>query len=475
MGNPIRIDFGTQSSPGRYGPDTGGVHINAYVEKIEEGQPPLPIYSAPGLTAFATVTDGGACRGMLAVDDAIYTVSGSAVARVDTIGGVTSPLGGSGRIVGDNTAFVSMAQNAKAGSPQIALVVDGVAYFIEHNIVTRINSANLPHPNSVTFADQRVIYGIQDGRIFWSDIDDVTSIDALSFSTAEGAPDGLVRVFAHRLDLWLFGKQNIEIWRSTANVDTPFQRVSGGFIPIGCCAPFSVATLAEVIFWIGDDFIPYASSGYTPTPLVNPKLSRAIAASNKRSITAATYFIGGYGFYEISGEDFTWIYCASTQRWFQKVSYNKTRSRTQFASQLADTIIVGDSITNDLYILDQNAFDEAGDPLVWTLQSPPMHSYPNRISVDRLYADFVTGVGLHSTDDDESNPLVGLRWSDDGGQSFSRQMLKTLGAAGQQQTRVVWNNLGTTGRQGRIWEIQVSAPVIRGLLYAAIEGDTIGT
>ncbi len=369
-----------------------------------------------------------------------------------------------------------MARNAKAITPQVVLVSDGNPYYVESGVLHSLSDADLPSPNSVTFADQRVIFGIPDGRIFWSDIDDVTSIDALSFATAEGAPDGLVRVFTHRLDIWIFGKETTEIWRSTANVDSPFQRVSGGFIPLGCLAPFSIATLADQMFWIGDDSIVYTTNGYAPQALYHPSVSRSIeSTADKDRIAGCTYSIGGAGFYELSGPDFTWTLNVSTNKWFQRQSYNRTRAKSQFAVAFGGNTIVGDSEEPKIYSLDQSTFVEDTDPLVWTLQSPPMHAYPNRISVDRFYADLIFGVGIHSTDNDEANPLVGLRWSDDGGQSFSRQIFKPLGADGQHQTRAVWNNLGTTGRQGRIWELQVSAPVVRGLRYAAVEGDSIGT
>ncbi len=472
MGDPIRIDFGTQSNPGRYGPEAGAVHINAYVEQIVEGQPPFPIYSTPGLPLFSDPNVVGGCRGMIVVGAYLYAILGMGVIKIDSGGGAVQL----GSILGDTARFVSLARNAKAHTPQIALVSDGIAYYIQNQALTPLGDADLPAPNSVTFADQRLIFGIPDGRIFWTDIDDVTSIDALSFATAEGAPDGLVRVFAHRLDIWIFGKETIEIWRSTANADSPFQRVSGAFIPVGCAAPFSIASLNSLMFWIGDDCVPYTTEGYSPQALYHPPVSRDIeATADKDRIAGCTYSIGGAGFYEISGPDFTWTLNVSTNKWFQRQSYNSTRSKSQFAISFNNQTIVGDVSDSKLYVMDQTSFAEGADPLVWTLRTPPMHAYPNRISVDRFYADLIFGVGLNSTDGDESNPLVGLRWSDDGGQSFSRQIFKPLGADGQHQTRVVWNNLGSTGRQGRIWELQVSAPVVRGLRYAAVEGDRIGT
>ena len=93
----------------------------------------------------------------------------------------------------------------------------------------------------------------------------------------------------------------------------------------------------------------------------------------------------------------------------------------------------------------------------------------------RLYLDMVTGGGLNSTDPDESEPIVMLDWSDDGGRTFGHELHRSLGADGQYLQRVAFNNLGTTGRQGRIFRVRVSAAVARCIKHAMIEGDLIGT
>lgn len=472
MGDPIRIEFGTQSDPGRYGPEAGPRHINAYVEETIEGQPPLPIYSTPGLTTFATISGGGATRGMISMDPTnMVALSGNQLVRIDNLGTVTII----GSIAG--TAFATMARNS-AAVPQLAIVVDGNPYVVTNYVLAAINDPQLPAPNSVFFLDQRLVFTIPDGRLFWTDIDAI-NVDALSFATAEGAPDGLIRGFAHRLDAWLFGAETTEIWRSTSDATSAFQRVSGGFIPKGCSAPFSVAELGQTIYWIGDDFIPYSALGYTMKPLNHGPVCRAIkGCADKGLITGFSYYQDGYGFWEISGGSatpWTWVYNESTDKWFEKQSYGMTRSRVQFGVHFAGSNVVGNTSAGVLYTMNSSSFDEAGNDMVMTLRSSPMHSYPNRVSVDRLYADFVTGVGLNSIDTDEANPSVGLRWSDDGGRSFSRQIVKSLGTQGSYETRVVWNSLGITGRQGRIWELQVSSPVIRAVRYAAIEGEEVGT
>lgn len=460
------LQFGTQSHGGRFGPDTGPRHINAYIEKVTEGEPEFPFVSADGLKSFATVSGGGTCRGMIEAGGNLYEVSNKRVVKVDASGAVTNI----GAIPGESGVF--MARNA-ASPFQIAMITEGGKRFvIEDDVLSAITDTDLPPPNSVTFADQRIVYSINDGRIFWSDIDDATSISALSFATAEGAPDGLTRVYFHNLDLWLFGTETTEIWRSTANTDNPFQRVSGGFIQHGCAAHHSVANLGNALFWVDDKDQVVVANGYNPQPVSHLDVSRDIAAlENKDAIIGFTYYSDGTGFYVLTCPSWTWVFNINTQRWFERDSLGKTNWRGLYSAHLDNKWIIGDDTASNLYEADAETYDENGSDMVWTIQSPPLHAYPHRVSVDRLYADFVTGVGTLS----ETDPQVMMKYSDDGGKSWSKELWRDLGADGDYNARVAWNNLGITGRAGRIFELKVSANVARGLRHAAIEGDLVGT
>lgn len=469
MGGPHRIDFGTQSDAGRYGPDTGPRHINAYVEKVEEGQPNYPIYASDGLVDFATVTGGTKTRGMVTMGGFVYALVGAKFVKVNAAGTVTDISA----IAGTDDVF--MARNA-ADTPQIAIVGSGIRFIYNGTSLVALSDTDLPPPVGVTFADQRLIYPIANGRLYWSDIDAAGDINALSFATAEGAPDGLVGAFTHRLDIWLPGADTTEIWRSTANPDDPFQRMPGGFIPHGCASAHSMKALGEIIFWINNRNQVMAATGYVPQVVSNHAVSRDIASvSDKSTIIGFAHYVGGNGFYTITCDAWTWQFNITTQRWLERRSDQMVNWRARHSVQFGDDWIVGDISDGKLRRIDAGTFDEGGDPLVWTVKSAPVHAYPNRICVDRLHLDFITGVGLNSTVEHESDPQVGMRFSDDGGRSWSPQLTKSLGAEGNHETRVTFDGLGCTGRQGRIWELQVSAPVARGLRYAAIEGDVIGT
>lgn len=55
------------------------------------------------------------------------------------------------------------------------------------------------------------------------------------------------------------------------------------------------------------------------------------------------------------------------------------------------------------------------------------------------------------------DPVISLRWSDDGGHTWSNSYDRSFGAAGEYKTRVIWRRLGRA--RDRIFEISVSDAV----------------
>jgi hypothetical protein len=57
-------------------------------------------------------------------------------------------------------------------------------------------------------------------------------------------------------------------------------------------------------------------------------------------------------------------------------------------------------------------------------------------------------------------PLVLLRWSDDGGHTWSNYHAKSMGAVGQTGQRVIWRRLGMTMKlRDRVYELSGTDPV----------------
>lgn len=464
----VSLQFGTGSDPGRYGPDAGPRHFNCFVEPVVEGKSPAPLVADDGFDLWTALPGGGACRGMIEMSSAIYVLGGNTLFKVDSTPTVTVI----GTITG--TSNVSMAHN-DASTPELVIVADGNKYQVASDTLTTISDADLPSAVSATYLNSRIIYGISDGRFFWSDIDDADAIDALNFVTAEGNPDSLLAVVAHRQELWVFGSESIEIWTNTTDSTAPFQRNRAAIIPRGCIGRDTIAQLDTWIFWVGDDGVVYGGEGYAGTRLSHYGVEEDIrATSDKSTIEGLAYHYAGNAWYILSGPTWTWAFNRSTGKWHEKFSFLSTRWMASKAVEFNNSVIFGDNTVGSLYEISRTTYDEAGKALIFRARTAPMLAYPNRMTVSRLYLDFVTGIGLNSTTAALQEPKVGLRWSDDGGRSWSNQLYRSLGKIGEYTKRVEFAGLGLTGHTGRIWEVEASSAVIRSLMNAAVDVEPAG-
>jgi hypothetical protein len=58
------------------------------------------------------------------------------------------------------------------------------------------------------------------------------------------------------------------------------------------------------------------------------------------------------------------------------------------------------------------------------------------------------------------NPQVMLRWSDDGGHTYSNEHWRSVGMAGEWGRRVIWRRLGMTLKlRDRVYEVSGTDPV----------------
>jgi hypothetical protein len=71
---------------------------------------------------------------------------------------------------------------------------------------------------------------------------------------------------------------------------------------------------------------------------------------------------------------------------------------------------------------------------------------------------------------DQLNPQVMLRWSDDGGHTWSNEHWRSVGKAGEWSYRVFWRRLGMTEKlRDRVYEVSGSDPVKLAIMGAELE------
>lgn len=470
----VPLEFPTQSNPARHTADGDVRLINCYVEEAgKEGKIPYPIYACDGFTSFATLTGGGACRGMLDTGTRLIVVSGRVLFVVDAGGGVTT-IGG---IPDDGPVFMSAN---RASSQQITITtVGGLKYTLTGTTLAEITDTDLATPNSNAFLDGYTLFGIADGRVFYSALDNSTSIGANDFFEAEGNYDKLVRVFVHKRTAFLLGTNTTELWENTEAASNPFQRLPGGFLQFGCMAPASVVSLGENIAMVDDHgrVVLASSSGATQRISIHA-VERSIddlSLSDKALIEGFVMHHRGHEFYVLSGSSFTWVYDATTGKWHERVSATETRWRAAYYAFFAGKHIVGDFESGVLYEVTETSYSENGTNFVVTIRLP-IHAWPNPINLMRLKVDTIPGVGLNSATLHLSDPQLMLRLSKDGGKNYGNSYSRSVGKIGQYTATTSFSKgggegaLGTSGEDGFVAELSCSAAVIRG--FTGISAET---
>jgi hypothetical protein len=304
------------------------------------------------------------------------------------------------------------------------------------------------------------------------------NVDPLSFASAEGDPDNIVAVIKSYRDLWLVNENSTEVWSNVGNPDFPFERVSGGFIPIGCVAPYSVAEVGGIIFWLGRDKsgqgIVYAARGLNPERISTHAIENAIQGYDIDSIATAdayTYHDGGHSFYVLNFPETTWVFDLATKLWHER-AYNNggtlERHRAQhhaFISQHGFHL-VGDYEDNRLYRVDDSVYEDDDAAIIRLRASPHVSADDYALFCKSFQLDMETGVGLDGGVQG-SDPQVMLDWSDDGGHTWSNEHWTSAGAIGQFRTRAKWYRLGTF--RDRVFRVTISDPVKVVILGASID------
>lgn len=262
-----------------------------------------------------------------------------------------------------------------ADNGQIALIVNGT-YTYSLNLKTlsleRLSGSTIPRSTHVLFLDGRfVVNKANTGQFYWSDLYS-TTVNALSYATAESTPDNITAIITFNRELWLFGAQSVERYYGTGSSNAPFSRLSGGAMAFGCVAPDSIISLSTGVIWLGVSEFGgnqiVMSAGGLPERISTHALEEEISSYSKTSDASAyAYQQEGHVFYVISfpSANVTFCFDVSTGLWHQRSFTNvqglHERHRSQHHAYFNNAHIVGDYRNGKLYQLDNNTFTDDGE------------------------------------------------------------------------------------------------------------------
>jgi len=453
--------------------------VNLFPEVIPEGgKEPGFLNRAPGLK-FQQTIGTGPIRALWAHQtngSDFYVVSGTQFYKVTGLTATPTLLGtvtGTGPVsIADNGTQIFLACNP-----------DGFIYNEVTNVFAQITDPDFPGALTVGYLDGYFVFNEPNSQKIWvTELLDGTSVDPLDFASAEGSPDGLVAVNVDHREAWLFGTDSIEVWYNAGQADFPLTRIQGAFNEIGCVASFSIAKLDNGLFWLGTDArgqgIVYRANGYTGVRVSTHAIEYAIAQyGNISDAIAYTYQQEGHAFYVLTfpSANATWVYDVATQAWHERAGWDTTmgeftRHRSNCQCNFGGNTVVGDFENGNIYTLDLGVYADNGGIQKW-LRSwralPTGQNNLKRTAQHSLQLDCESGTGLVTGQG--SDPEIMLRFSDDGGHTWSNEHLSKMGKIGEYYRRVFWRRLGMTLKlRDRVYEVSMTDPVKTAIMGAEL-------
>jgi len=421
---------------------------------------------APGLRLLATLGTGP-IRGLWSPDPNglyAYVISGNTFYRIDTSynAEVYGYVSGTGQVsMADNGTQLFIASNP-----------DGYIFNMTTLIFAPITDPDFPGAVTVGYLDGYFVFNEPNSQRVWTTVLlDGSSVDPLDFASAEGSPDGLVSLIIDHREAWLFGTNSVEVWYDAGNAGFPLTRIQGAYNEIGCVAAYSVAKLDNGVFWLGGDArgegIVYRTNGYTGQRISTHAIEWQIQQYGDISDAIGyTYQQDGHAFYVLifPSAGATWVYDVATDNWHERAAWvngEYTRHRSNCQMAFNHEVIVGDYNDGRVYAFDLETYSDDDQPQRWLRSWRALPQDQNtlvRTAQHSLQLDAETGVGLNSGQGDV--PEAMLRWSDDGGHTWSNEHWSSMGAIGAYGTRTFWRRLGMTNKlRDRVYEVSGTDPV----------------
>lgn len=425
---------------------------NYYWEKAVTSENGAVWIPRPALELWRVGT--GALRGLFrqsgTLNGDLVAVIGTNAYRIASDGSSTDlgTVGGSGRV-------------SIAGALSGVLIANGEKLLYSTGVPLIELTIPFTKPISVSYLDGfwQCVAGDTFKRYWASDLSP-TVWDALNFDAAGEKTDPLIATVVVGGRLWDIGENTIEFRYSTGDNTAPFAVEKGRTYQRGCLARDSIVSIDNTVFWVGDDRIIYRGGSSVPEALSDNYLSELIAAVNSSDVYATGFAWEGHVFYCLTiGNQGTYLYDVTTQKWSKWSTYGKDRWLTSITCQGFDNKpLVGDVETGNLYTLNGNKYSDGDLPIVGIVSAGALLK-AQRISINMLRVEMAVGYGLETGQG--SNPVIRLRMSRDGGLQFGDWQNIEVGKTGEYSKRVIARRLGQFKPPYVVAEISISDPVPR--------------
>jgi hypothetical protein len=327
----------------------------------------------------------------------------------------------------------------------------------------------------------------------------------LSYASKFTGPDNLVSLICDHGQVYLLGETTSEVWADQGTFPFAFQRIPGSSSQHGLAAKFSIARCGNSFVYVAKNNRGQAEivimNGYFPQRISTHAVENTLVNQDISDAIAYTYQMEGHECYVVTfpSLDITWVYDVATQLWHKWLwtdnQNNYHRHRSNCSAFFQNVVLVGDWQNGQIYKLDPNNYTDNGDTIRRLRRCPHLTTDLQRQYFDELQIQFQPGVGTTGLSNVEGNvvgdplsimpletyvigpddeiiiglqnninyltpttdPQAMLRWSSDGGSTWSNEHWSAIGKTGKYKNRIIWRRLGWA--RDRVYEVTVSDPI----------------
>jgi hypothetical protein len=340
----------------------------------------------------------------------------------------------------------------------------------------------------------------------------------LSFASKDGSPDNLVSLIVDHREVYLLGENSSEVWIDVGAVPFPFQRIPGTSTQHGIASVFSLTRVGNSFAYVSRNLRGQAQimkmDGYLPKRISNHAVENTLVNQYIDDAIAWTYQLEGHECYVVTFPtlDLTWVYDDTTDMWHKWLYVDNAnvfhRHRGNCCALFQGLVIVGDYENGKLYELDNNVYTDDGHEIRRLRRAPHLVADFQRQYFDELQIQFQPGIGttgfsiptagitiqspytiyadtsliigpldtvilgnvnLINTTDTTTYPQAMLRWSNDGGSTWSKEYWTAIGGIGRYRNRAIWRRLGTA--RDRVFEVVVTDPIKAVIISANLKAS----
>jgi len=346
----------------------------------------------------------------------------------------------------------------------------------------------------------------------------------LSFSSKDGAPDNLVTLIVDHREVYLLGETSSEVWVDVGTFPFAFQRIPGTSTQHGIAAKSSVSRLGNSFAYVSRNQRGQSEimqmNGYIPQRISTHAVENTLVNKYVGDAIAWTYQLEGHECYVVSFPtiNLTWVYDITTGMWHKWLATDPLTGQYNMytgscSAVFQGLVVVGDYADGHIYKLDPDTYTDDGVEVRRLRRCPHLVTDLQRQYFDELQIQFQPGVGILGTASAVTNgiqspliinngqtyvvangvtvyiefslvpqvnantpltdPQAMLRWSNDGGSTWSNEHWTTIGKIGHYKNRAIWRRLGWA--RDRIFEVVVTDPVKAVIISAnlkASEGES---